>query len=74
MDKVYSKKRDISHMLKTHDHPCCREDQDGDFGVLDSILLRAKRQPDSNLKEPFAEENEPQLYRINGDIVIIKVK
>jgi len=74
MDKVYSMKRNISHMLKTPDHPRVRYHQCGDFDVLDSILLRRKRQPDINLKERFEEENEPQLHRITGDIVIIKDK
>jgi len=74
MDKVYSMKRNISHMLKTPDHPRVRYHQCGDFHVLGSILSRPKRQPDSNLKEHFEEENEPQLHRITGDIVIIKDK
>jgi len=74
MDKVYSMKRNIFHMLKTLDHPRVRYHQCGDFDVLDSILLRPKWQPDSNLKERFEEENEPQLHRITGDIVIIKDK
>ena len=65
-------KRNISHMLKTPNHPRDRYHQCGDFDVLDSILSRSKRQPDSNLKECFEEENEPQLHRITGDIVIIK--
>ena len=72
MDKVYSMKWNISHMLKTPDHPRIRSHQCGDFDVLDSILSRPKRQPDSNLKERFEEENEPQLHRITGDLVIIK--
>jgi len=74
MDKVYSMKRNISLMLKTPDHPHVRYHQCGDFAVLDSILSRPKRQPASNLKERFEEENEPQLHRITGDIVIIKDK
>jgi len=36
--------------------------------------LRPKRELDSNLKERFEEENEPQLHRITSDIVIIKDK
>jgi len=72
MDKVYSMQRNISHMLKTPNHPRVRYHQCGDFDVLDSILSRSKRQPDSNLKERFEEEKEPQLHRITGDIVIIK--
>jgi len=67
-------KRIISHMLKTPTHPHFRYHQCGDFDVLDSILSRPKRQPDSNLKEGFQEENEPQLHRITSDIVIIKDK
>jgi len=59
MDKVYSMKRNISQMLKTPDHPCIRYHQCGDFDVLDSILSRPKRQPDSNLNEHFDDENEP---------------
>jgi len=74
MDKVYSMRRNISHRLKTPDHPCVRYHQCGDFDVLHSILSRPKRQPDSNLKEHFEEENEPQLHRITSDIVIIKDK
>jgi len=74
MDKVYSMKRNISHMLKTLDHPSVRYHQCGDFDILDSVLLRPKRQPDSNLKECFEEDNEPQLHRMTGDIVIIKDK
>jgi len=67
-------KRNISHMLKTPDHPRVRYHQCGDFDVLDSILSRPKRPPDSNLKEHFEEENELQLHWITGDIVIIKNK
>jgi len=74
MDKVYSMKRNISHILKTPDHPRVRYYQCGDFDVLDSILSRPKRHPDSNLKEHFEEENELQLPRITGDIVIMKDK
>jgi len=74
MDKVYSIARNISHMLKTPDHPRVRYHQSGDFDVLDAILTRLKRQPDSNLKERYKEENERQLPRITGDIVIIKAK
>jgi len=61
-------------MLKTPDHPHVRYHQCGDFDILDSILSRPKRQRDRNLKERFEEENEPQLDRITGDIVIIKDK
>jgi len=74
IDKVYSMKRNISHMVKTPDHSHVRYHQCGDFDVLDSTLSRPKRQPDSNLKERFEDENEPHLYRITGDIVIIKDK
>jgi len=74
MDKVYSMKRNISHMVKTRHHPRVRYHQCGDFDVLESILSRPKRQPDSNLKERFEEENEPQLHRISGYILIIKEK
>jgi len=74
MDKVYSMKRNISHMLKTTDHPWVRYHPCGDFDVLDSILSRPKREPDSNLKEHFEEQNEPQLHQITGDIVIINGK
>jgi len=74
MDKVYSRKRNISHMLKTPDHPRVRYYQCGDCDVPDSIISQPKRLPDRNLKERFEEENEPQLYRITGDIAIIKDK
>jgi len=74
MDKVYAMKRTISHMLNTPDHPRVRYHQCGDLDVLDLIISRPKRQPDSNLKERFEEENEPQLHRITIDIVIIKDK
>ena len=74
IDKVYYMKRNISHMLKTPDHPRVRYHQGGDFDVVDSILALSKRQPDSNLKERFEEEHEPQLHLITGDIVIIKDK
>jgi len=74
MDKLYSMTRNISHMLKTPNHPHVRYHPCGDFDILDSILSRPKRQPESNLKERFKEANEPQLYRITGDIVIIKDK
>jgi len=67
-------KRNISHLLKTRDHPGLRYHQCRDFDVLDSILSRPKVQSDSNLKELFEEENEPQLHRITGDIVILKDK
>ena len=61
-------------MLKTPDRPSVRYHQCDDFEVLASILSPRKLQPDSNLKEHFEEENEPQLHRITGDIVIIKYK
>jgi len=61
-------------MLKTPNHPHIRYHQFGDFDVLDSILSRPKQPPDSKLKQPFEEENEPQFQRITGDIVIIKDK
>jgi len=38
MHKVYSVKRNISHMVKTPDHPRVRYHQCADFDVLDSIL------------------------------------
>jgi len=74
MDTVNSMNRNISHMLKAPNHPGIRYHQCGDFDVLDSILSRPERQPDSNLKERFNEENEPQLSLITGDIVIIRDK
>ena len=74
MNKVYSMKRNISYMLKTPDHPRVRYYQYGDFDFLDSILSRLKQQPERNMKERFADENEPQLHRITCDIVIIKDK
>jgi len=74
MEKVYSMQRNISHMLQTPNHLRVRYHQCGDFGVLDSILLRPKQQPDSNLNEHFEEENGPQLHQMTGDIVIIKDK
>jgi len=74
MHKVYSIKRNISHMLKTPDHPPVRYHQCGDFDVLDSMLASPKWQPDSNLQERFEEENELQLHQISGDIVTIKDK
>jgi len=61
-------------MLKTPNHPRVRYHQCGDFDVRDLILSRPQRQPDSNLKERFEEENEPQLDWITGDLVIIKDK
>jgi len=74
MDKVYSMKRNISHMLKTLNHPRVRYHQCGDIDVLDSILSRPKPLADSNLKERFEKENEPQLHWITGDIVTIQNK
>ena len=74
MDKVYAMKRNIRLMLKTPNHPRFTYHQCPDFDVLKSILSRPKRQPESNLKEGFEEENEPQLHRITGDIVIINDK
>jgi len=74
MNKVYSIQRNISQMLKTPNYPHVRYHQCGDFEVLDSILSRPKWQLDTNFKAPFEEENEPQLHRITGDIVIIKDK
>jgi len=74
MDKVYSMQRNISHTLKTGDHPRIRNPQCGDFDVLDSILSRSKQQPDSNWKDRFEDANEPQLHWITGDIVIINEK
>ena len=74
IDKVYSMTRNISHILKTPDHPPVRYHQCSDFDVLDSILSRPNQQLDSNLKEHVEEQNEPQLHRITGDIVIIKDK
>jgi len=74
MDKVYSMKRNISHMLNTPDHPRVRYYQCGDLDVLDVIISRPKLQPDSNMQERFEEENQLQLHRITSDIVIIKDK
>jgi len=67
-------RRNISNVLTTCDHPRIRYHQCGDFDVLESTLSRPKRQPDSNLKDRFEEEHEPQLHRITGDIVIINDK
>ena len=61
-------------MVKTANHPRVKYHECGDFDVLDSILSRPKLQPDTNWKEGFAEENEPQLDWITGDIVIIMDK
>jgi len=38
---------------------------------MKEILSRPKRQPESNLKESFEEENEPKLQSVTGDIIII---
>jgi len=59
-------------MLITTDLQRVRYHQCGDFDVLDWILSRPKRQPDSNLKTCFDKENEPQLHPITGNIVMIK--
>jgi len=67
-------KRNISHMLKTPDHPHVRYHQCGNFNVVGSLLSRPKRLPDTHLKERFEEENEAQLHGITGEIVIIKDK
>jgi len=74
MDKVYSMKRNISHMWQTPNHPRVRYQQCGDFDLLDLILSEPKRQPDSHLKRRFEKENDPQVQWITGDIVIIKDK
>jgi len=46
-------------MVKTPNHPLVRYHRWAHFDVLDTILLRPKQQPDSNLKEHFEEEHEP---------------
>jgi len=61
-------------MLKNPNDQRVTYHQCADFDALDSILSRPKRQPDSNLTENFEVENEPQLQRVTGDIVIIKDK
>jgi len=45
-----------------------------DFDVLNAILSEPKRQPATNSKENFEEENEPQLHRVTGNTVIINDK
>jgi len=67
-------KRNISHVLKTPNDPRARYQQCADFDGLDSILSRPKWLLDSNMQEGFKEENDPQLHRITGDIVIIMDK
>jgi len=74
IDKVYSIKRNMSQMLKAPNHPRTRYHQCGDFDLLELILSRPKRQLDSNFKDHFLAENEPQLHRKTDDIVIIKDK
>jgi len=59
-------------MMKTPNDPRVRYHHCGNCDVLDSTFSRPKPQPDSNLKECFEEENEPQLHWITGHIVIIK--
>jgi hypothetical protein len=61
-------------MLKTPNHPRVTYHQCSDFDVMEAILSRPKRQPESNLKEDFEEENEVKLQPVSGDIVIIKDK
>ena len=61
-------------MVKTPNHRCVRYHQCCVFDFQDSILSRPKLQWDTKLEEGFNEENEPQLHRITGDIVITKDK
>ena len=74
MHKVNAMQRNISHVLKTPNDPHARYQQCADFDGLDSILSQPKWPLDSNMQEGFEEENDPQLPRITGDIVIIKDK
>jgi hypothetical protein len=67
---LYSMKRNIHQMLIKPRHVTYH--QGADFDVLDAILSRPKRQPDSNLEENFEEENETKLQRITGNVVIIR--
>ena len=73
-DKVYQMKRNIRQMLQNPNHPCVAYHQCSDFDVIEAILARPKRQPESNLKESFEEENELKLQSVTGDIVIINDK
>ncbi|KAG0122682.1 hypothetical protein HOY82DRAFT_544390, partial [Tuber indicum] len=41
------------------------------FDVVDAIHFQPKRQPKSNSKENFELENEPQLQRITGNMIIL---
>ena len=61
-------------MLQNPNHPRVTYYQCSDFDVMEAILSRPKRQPESNLKESFEEENEPKLQSVTGDIVIINDK
>ena len=74
MDKDYSMKRNISHMLKTPNHPRFRYHQCDNFDLQDSVLARPKQWPDSYRKEYVGNANESELQWIFCDIVIIKDK
>ena len=69
-DKVYQMKRNIHQMLNDRKHPHAVYHQCAGFDVMKGILSRPKRQPESNLKDSFEEENEPKLQSVTGDIII----
>lgn len=70
-DRLYKMKRNVRKMLETPQHPRVVYHQCTDFDVMDAILSRPKRQPESNLRESFEKENEPTLQSVTGEIVII---
>jgi len=73
-DKVYQMKRNIRQMLKDRKEPHAVYPQCASFDLMKAILSRPKQQPESSLKETFAEENEPKLESVTGDIIIINDK
>jgi len=52
-------KRNSSHMVKIPNHPRVKYHECGDCDVLDSILSRPKRQPDTNWEESSSAKTDP---------------
>ena len=64
--------RNFRGMLSKKDYEQVVFHQCQDFDVLEKIRLRPKSQSQSNSQDGFAEQNEPTLQDIPGDIVTTK--
>jgi len=62
--------RNIHQMLKDRKKPRAVYHQCAGLDVMKAILSQPKRQPESNLKESFEEENVHKLQFVAGDIII----